>query len=60
MHREEDRVRINGRLVDGRNGFTVWADRFAGPETDLPEIHDAMARRADTQSSGRMRCSESG
>lgn len=45
IHRHGDRVRVNARLVDGREGVTVWADRFAGPEADLLEIHDALARR---------------
>ena len=38
-------VRISTQLIDTGNGFTIWADSFDGPFTDIFAIQDTVTMR---------------
>jgi len=44
VRRSADNLRITARLVDARNGETVWADKLAGTIQDVFEIQEKLAR----------------
>ncbi|MEM7221174.1 MAG: winged helix-turn-helix domain-containing protein [Pseudomonadota bacterium] len=39
----DDRIRVNAQLVDGSDGFHIWAEQFERPLTDLFAIQDEIA-----------------
>jgi TolB-like protein/DNA-binding winged helix-turn-helix (wHTH) protein/Tfp pilus assembly protein PilF len=48
VRRSADRVRINARLTDGRDGDNLWADRYDSPIGDVFEIQDELTARIVT------------
>lgn len=43
LQRSEDRLRVNMRLVDVRDGTELWQDSFDASETDFFGLQDAVA-----------------
>ena len=44
VRRAAEHLRITARLVDARNGETVWSDKLAGTIEDVFEIQEKLAR----------------
>lgn len=40
VRRAGDRIRINARLIDGKNGNQIWAERFDGDLADVFALQD--------------------
>jgi non-specific serine/threonine protein kinase len=45
VRRARDRVRISAQLVDTRNGYHVWAERYDRDLQDIFEIQDEIANK---------------
>lgn len=43
--REHGRVRVSARLVDGRTGFQIWSESFAGPPGEVAGFARHVATR---------------
>jgi serine/threonine-protein kinase len=43
LEREGRRLRLSVRLVDARDGFMLWADRFEGDTGNLFAMQDVVA-----------------
>lgn len=48
VRRSGDRIRINARLTDGRDGDNLWADRYDSRIEDVLDIQDEIAERIAT------------
>lgn len=44
VQQQMDRLRINVRLIDGRDGRQIWADRWDRPKTDLFDLQDDITQ----------------
>ena len=44
VRKSADRIRVTARLVDGRNGHTLWVDRFERPMSDVFDLQDEIAQ----------------
>jgi adenylate cyclase len=45
VQREQNRVRINAKLIDGETGAHLWADRFEEGISDLFKLQDQVVAR---------------
>jgi adenylate cyclase len=45
VRRSGDRIRINARLVDGKTGGQLWAERFDGDLSDVFDLQDDINSR---------------
>jgi TolB-like protein/Flp pilus assembly protein TadD len=45
VQRDQDRVRVNGQLVDAESGAHLWADRFEEGVADLFKLQDQVVAR---------------
>ena len=45
VRREQDRLRISVRLIEGASAAQLWSDRIEGPPTDLFALQDQVAER---------------
>ncbi|MCG6861783.1 MAG: winged helix-turn-helix domain-containing protein, partial [Chromatiaceae bacterium] len=48
VRRSGDRIRINARLTDGRDGDNLWADRYDSQIEDVFDIQDEITTRIVT------------
>ncbi len=49
VQREQNRVRVNAQLIDGKTGAHLWADRFEEDMADVFKLQDqVVARLANT------------
>ena len=49
VQRDQDRVRVNAQLIDGKTGAHLWADRFEENVADIFKLQDqVVARLANT------------
>jgi adenylate cyclase len=48
VRRSADRIRINARLTDGRDGDNLWADRYDSQIKDVFDIQDEITTRIVT------------
>lgn len=48
VQRSGDRIRINARLTDGRDGDNLWADRYDSQIEDVFDIQDEITTRIVT------------
>ena len=44
VRRSQDRLRVEVRLVDARDGFDVWSERFEAETADVFAVQDSIAR----------------
>jgi TolB-like protein len=45
VQRDQNRVRVNAQLIDGKTGAHLWADRFEESITDLFKLQDEIVAR---------------
>lgn len=45
VHRSATRIRISARLVEGRSGRCLWAERYDAADADLIDIQDAISQQ---------------
>ena len=49
VHRDQNRLRVNAQLIDGKTGAHLWADRFEEDVADIFKLQDqVVARLANT------------
>ena len=56
VRRSGSRVRVTVQLVDARNGFQLWSERYDRQMEDIFDVQDEIARAIADRLSGRSSC----
>jgi TolB-like protein/DNA-binding winged helix-turn-helix (wHTH) protein/Tfp pilus assembly protein PilF len=58
LRKDDDRLRLNARLVDTISGYALWADRFEGPLEEVFRLQDRITEQIVSALKDRLRLPE--